>query len=319
MFSDDIVYEDLTVAVSEVKKSDNTVFPAENIKLYREYFSPSNVAEWDMPVDMHTLANALVPMEFADLNKINTKIGENTTYYVKAITSEDTPAGGYSGTVTLTHSAGKIEIPINITVWDFALPKSPYLSSDFLYWRNWADAFYGDATTPAENEQLHKEAIKIFADNRIIITDAGRTDVGYTQGNELEYAKSVKCYMENNPVVTCFPGLLFFKSVYEVDVEKSLALINAYREVGILDKIFYYIVDEPWMEEHVLKTEAIGEFMRTYAPDMWHYCTTFPDSKSYYGKRILDDINLWCSIIRCCNPQVMEEYKAKGSRFWGNS
>lgn len=57
--------------------------------------------------------------------------GENTTFWINVYVPDKTPAGIYYGNVKLESPNWKEDIPVKLTVWDFALPEITSLRSGF--------------------------------------------------------------------------------------------------------------------------------------------------------------------------------------------
>ena len=59
--------------------------------------------------------------------------GQNQPIYVEIYVPATVPAGVYSGTITVSREEGTklADVPVSLTVWDFALPKAPSFRSAF--------------------------------------------------------------------------------------------------------------------------------------------------------------------------------------------
>ena len=115
------------ILVSDLRLAGGTAtIPAENIKVYRQHY---------MYVDVHyTTANgqypdasypdALIEQKYDRTHHsggLAVQKGKTQGYWITVKTSSDTPAGLYTGTVTVTTSKGVLEVPVNVTVWNLTL------------------------------------------------------------------------------------------------------------------------------------------------------------------------------------------------------
>ncbi|HIE27916.1 TPA: hypothetical protein EYP66_11575 [Candidatus Poribacteria bacterium] len=61
--------------------------------------------------------------------------GINQPIWVDVYVPKDTAAGEYTGNLTITYGeraqSRSVGIPVNLTVWDFALPDVPSMRADF--------------------------------------------------------------------------------------------------------------------------------------------------------------------------------------------
>ena len=111
-------YKNLAINISDLKTDNGAVIPATSVKLYREYFTTATY-RWGMPplkgdtaATLIPTANVLIPMWYPDLNTVNTKVGENTIYYIDVTSEKETEAGIYNGVVSVA--------PVSYTHLDFA-------------------------------------------------------------------------------------------------------------------------------------------------------------------------------------------------------
>ncbi len=84
--------------------------------------------------------DALIPMrdpffgEIRNAFPLDVPTGENRMVWVDVFVPEDAAAGTYTGMVTVSSSSGQPEqLPLSLTVWDFALPSTASLPTAFGY------------------------------------------------------------------------------------------------------------------------------------------------------------------------------------------
>ena len=60
----------------------------------------------------------------------------NILIWVDVTVPDTAPAGTYNGAIAIETTAGTISIPVEMTVWDFALPDRPTFRSSLQIWRH---------------------------------------------------------------------------------------------------------------------------------------------------------------------------------------
>ncbi len=135
---DKIIAYDVTV--SDLY-SENAVIPKEDISLSVEkYIELTAQASKKNPYGVGAkVPDALIPLEtIKEYGENFVEKGLNQGIYVEVKTRENTAAGEYTGTITVTVNGVKHYIPLNVTVWDFVLPAQNDVMN---FWGmfNWAD------------------------------------------------------------------------------------------------------------------------------------------------------------------------------------
>lgn len=110
------------------------VMPQSALRVYRVGYVPSPKGR--------QLADPL----FDDLNTGDPKL-PCVLWYTLHVPS-DAPAGVYSGSVRFSVGAKSFSVPIQLTVWDFEVPKQGHLRTDFWFFRAQIKRHYGRASDP---------------------------------------------------------------------------------------------------------------------------------------------------------------------------
>jgi hypothetical protein len=119
-----------------------------NVTLYREYYvyvdrsSPMRGGP-NEPMGAGWYADALIPFQDrtgADLSgaldaaPFDLAAETNAVVWVDVYVPRTTLPGEYKGHLSVTSDQGAVEVPVSVTVWDFALPRQPALDTAFLFW-----------------------------------------------------------------------------------------------------------------------------------------------------------------------------------------
>lgn len=116
--------EDVTITVSDFRSRSGNVIPAGNVTIRNiEYVHVTK------PSGLHHKAgwypDPLPPCKGA----FRIKGGMNTPVWISVKTPKDAEAGHYRATIRIASSTYRTELPLELSVWDFALPDHPYMRS----------------------------------------------------------------------------------------------------------------------------------------------------------------------------------------------
>ena len=157
----------VNVSASALTGPNGVTIPASNVTLYREYYlSVTGTASYgggsNPPLGSGTYAEPLIPFNdpetgaalcgsSASLKACNASVsaGQNQPYWIDISIPHgvaNSPAGTYTGSVTISSSQGTATIPVSLTVWNFELPMQP---SELSLWTLWPPASGNTTTTLA--------------------------------------------------------------------------------------------------------------------------------------------------------------------------
>jgi len=145
-----------------------STIPASSLTLYREhYITVTGTANYgggsNPPLGSGTYAEPLIPFNdpetgsslcgtSAVLKACNATIsaGQNQPYWIDISVPQgvtNTPAGAYTGAISITTAQGNATVPVTVTVWNFGLPTQP---SELSLWTLWPPAAGNTTTTLAQ-------------------------------------------------------------------------------------------------------------------------------------------------------------------------
>jgi hypothetical protein len=157
----------INVTATALKGPNGVTIPVSNVTLYREYYlSVTGTANYgggtNPPLGSGTYAEPLIPFNdpetgaalcgsSAALKACNASVsaGLNQPYWIDISIPHgvaNSPAGTYTGSVTVSSSQGTSTIPVSLTVWNFELPMQP---SELTLWTLWPAASGNTTTTLA--------------------------------------------------------------------------------------------------------------------------------------------------------------------------
>ncbi|HVW09222.1 MAG TPA: glycoside hydrolase domain-containing protein [Bryobacteraceae bacterium] len=132
----------LDAAASPLRNDERHEIPASSVTLYREHYVHADPASPDRRGSNRSLGagwypDALIPFHTKGTYRaapFEPSQTEPATLWVDVFVPRNAAAGDYHGTVTLSTSQGKTELPFTLSVWDFTVPLKPTLQSSFAFW-----------------------------------------------------------------------------------------------------------------------------------------------------------------------------------------
>lgn len=216
--------------------------------------------------------------------------------WVQFTAAADCPPGDYVAQATLTTAAGKCaEIPIAITVFDFALPTTPSYQSAFLIWENHLAKAFGLSVSSPEFRVLHEKFYWFMADRRLL---PSRLPVSLTSPEAERFLSDPRV----NSV--SLPG-----AWQKVNAPVLKAAADRLRALNWLDKAYVYCFDEPTKEQYQ-QCRELGEAIHQVGADIPVLLTEQPEPELFGA------IDIWCPILDACKWDVIAQRRAAGDNVW---
>ena len=241
--------------------------------------------------------------------------GQNQPMLVSVWTQTDTPAGLYRGVVTVQpENSHAYEVPLEVEVWDFALSDRPTLDgwfgetgdcTDWLRSRRMSSAIVGRSVPfPADPDDFPaaKEAIR----QRIAeLTEDGALSLELHYEAPCEQDESLRWHGDAGT------------EPYEYTPEQQqklerwfLACGQTLEELGVADRFFIWIWDEPSAAHHQAMKQK---------------CAIVRQSSEQIGrlqpggglpKAMIGQINMWCPLSAGHSGEFERAAHARGERYW---
>lgn len=230
---------------------------------------------------------------------------EAQPFFITVHTKPNTPAGQYTGWIRLAaEGVTPFEIPLEVEVWDFALPEETTLKTSFWISEGDLQAFYGyEGRTPFEVRKRYYDMHLEHRMGPLMALPLGGGDL-------LEDFEYVLSHGQNNFFVH-IPG--WAASEERTTLAKEiLATRDLIRERGWEDKVLLYSYDEvAVMARHLIpKVVEINTWMKELLPE-WPRLETSAPEQSLVGA-----VDIWCPTIDQFNPAMLESRMAAGDRLW---
>ncbi|MHA6482780.1 glycoside hydrolase domain-containing protein [Paenibacillus sp. strain BS8-2] len=292
-----------TIAASQIEKF---------VQHYVETTSKSNGA-----YEPGWYPDALIPYSpyMALHGSIQVQSGNNQAIWFTVKTDENTPAGLYTGTISITANGTVQQVPISVKVRDFALPVENHAQTAFAVWGGWnlSYGYPGLVEDSSEYWQVMRNYYEFLLNYHVTPTYLPIPSDDYDN-----YADMAAPYV-NDPRVSAFniPYTIgdFDKGPNGED-SRAEKLVQSLKDKGLFDKAYYYLggeIDEPGPEKYPLvnlRSQQIADI----DPDLRHIVTVglHPD--------LSDDVNTFAPLYRDFESEEyleqVENFQANGGNMW---
>ena len=225
-------------------------------------------------------------------------------FFVTVRARQDTPAGDYAGVIRVQADNGTpVETPLNVHVWDFALPAKPHLKVSLWMNESWLRAFYRyEGRTP---EPVRRRFYDFHLEHRA--SPIMRFPLGGGELLEdLDYAiqKGQNCFFIHVPDLEKQK-----REPYAKQLRDARALIA---KKGWDDLALLYTHDEVAVmaREAIPKVVEMSTWVHKVMPDWPRLQTSAPEQS------LLGVADIWCPTINSFDPVILAERMKQGERLW---
>lgn len=195
---------------------------------------------------------------------------------------KDAAAGAYRGTISIKADTIAKELPLSITVWNFALPVTPSSATAFGNDPATVAQWHGVKPDSPEALALAKKYYEYLLDHRV---SSLRIPVDLMSAEAEKYL--------NDPRMTSY-----VIPYDDKDDAKAKALVNRLLEGGWFSKGFFYVIDEPVQkaayDEFVTVTDRLRKIEPRYRIVAPFYANPDFDKTLHVADLMLGRLNIWC-------------------------
>lgn len=223
----------------------------------------------------------------------------------------NTPAGVYEGTIEASAvGMDPVTISVRAEVWDFALPNTPTLKTDFGFWPENAESMSKRFGFEGNASALNAAYLKNASEHRITL----RT-LAQLPAESADYAASLKAYEPKLKQLLANGATTFSVPASLLDVPEQLRLANAFvKQHNLSGRAFCQIADEPERPAWQRLFDTMTRW-RSDAPDIPLMLTTsgmqpfFHEAASIWAVHtpLMDTLN---------NKAVLEHITAGNDVWW---
>ncbi len=293
----------LAVQAVDLKQEDgDTVLRADQIEIYGVGYVKIGEPEYNFPIEkVGFYPDVLEPNAQLDVPFTQ----EAQPFYITVHTDADTAPGKYSGVLKVTTAnAGTLNVPLEVDVWDFALPEQTTLKTSFWMKESQVQRFYKyEGRTPFE---VRKRFYDLHLKHRM--SPIKNFPLG--GGNMLEDFEYLMAHGQNCffiPIPDLFDG-----SGRDEYKEKVLATQALLKEKGWEDKALYYAHDEvAVMARHIIpQVLEMNQWVKENLPQ-WPVLETSAPEQALVG-----GVDTWCPVIGEFDPNMVALRKEAGENLW---
>ncbi len=331
--------KNVDVSASDLVGPDGQRIGKENISLFREHYVYVRVpsSRCDNPPGWYP--DALIPfvspvtgerIEGRDVRFIAAPFdiwsGINQAIWVDVFVPGEATAGDYSGELTVTVGGDEaLRVPINLTVWDFALPDIPSMQADFGGYGR-AAKWHGLDANSEEFRQIETRYCEAMADHCVCPTipdhlhprpnPDGSISTEETHAQLKEFIETMRVNSFRIRFGTRYP----YPDPLGEDRERAIRYLRELYEYleanGWAEMAYTYVIDEPNDAEAYDRVRAFAQFLHEAHPKLKFLCTEQtrtqnPDWGDFYGY-----VDIWVPLWPLHDEENAQERLDAGDELW---
>ena len=268
---------------------------------------------------------------------------ENQPMWFTVYVPEEAPAGAYRGTIRVqADGMDPLEIPVHLTVWDFTLPRETHTRTQFGLWMNSVMPYTHAARNQEERDRVHMLYLENMAAHRVApaahhynlfnMIDIkprgdGVFDLDFDKVDR--YCRRALDDLHLNTLCAGWhsdtraplgrPGAQSFGErgfeAFEPEYVRNFTsvygrLTEHLRVNGWLDRIYFYLFDEPFAGERYTNVRVAGKPLHDACPGL-PGLVTVQFEPSLYGS-----VDIWCPLTSHFDLQRAAERRQVGDEIW---
>jgi hypothetical protein len=279
------------------------------VKLFREaYLNITDASANDGALGM--IPDALVPDvdevvgEKRNAFPFDVAAGESRAIWVEVHVPQSANAGVYQGAVTLHSADGDQQVPVKLTVWDFALPSTPSLKSAFTLGGGVKNGhgLDGDAYS-----QLRTRYGQLALDHRISLdsvwADGNKDFAHIDQFYGSLFDGSAGTQLQGAKLTTIVSGANLSSAAEHKD------WADHFKAKGWFDRLFQYTCDEPPITCQWSDIPARAALAKQADPNFRTLVTTdAKEATQNGGQKVLDAIDLITPLVNYLDDRGPSNY-----------
>ncbi len=229
--------------------------------------------------------------------------GENVAFWIDVATTADTPAGLYTGAIRVT-AAGRlpVSLPLQVTVWDFALPRGTHLRNAFTYHEHGVGRFYG----PRWTREMRYRYYDFLLEHRLNIDHLYRGERPDLEVVRYGVARGMNAFNVGSEFLQTHDD----RSARQ-EIERYFSQIV---ESGLLKHAYVYGFDEVRKERFADVREAFSAVRRRFAG--LRTMTTAVDDSYGRDSGLRDVVDIWVPTTDRYDRSAARALRAEGRDMW---
>ena len=293
----------LTVMAGDLIQADGgAAIPASAVEVHRAGYVQPGPPEYNYRVEKE----GLYPDILYDAAPIDVPASQDAQpFYIWVSAPADAAPGDYEGTIYVVTAGGTpLELPLQVHVWDFALPAKRHLKTTFWMNEGQIKSFYNFKGAVPD------DVVKRYYDLHLKYLVSPVMSFPLNGGHMLddfEYlmANGQNCLFVNVPNALS----AIDEAAFAADLRSTRDLLV---EKGWSDDTYFYTRDEvAVMARHEIPDVVeINNWVKEIIPE-WPRLQTSAPEQSLFGA-----VDIWCPTIDHFDPVVLDKRMAQGDRLW---
>ena len=238
------------------------------------------------------------------------KSGQVQPVWINLRTPVDAKAGVYRGKVSVRSAEGRQSVPLELRVWDFAVPKQQHLATCFVMRPNQLQRFYKLPKVPLE---MYEQWIDFCLDHRIGITLSDWPDFN------ADLERLVSRQLDRGGSAFCLANAWFSQGEPEARKKHNAEMVARIRRLydrakrrGWIDRAYVYCHDEIGKEQYTFAHELYSELKKAM-PELRLMQTFYKDQPV----AVLDDVlDVWAPNTARYRQAEFQAQQAAGDEVW---
>ena len=324
----------INMEASDLRGEDGHTIERRHVTLYREHYvevtQPSPKSREGAAWYPDALIPFVHPPDGRPLKKarfagapFDVEPKANQPVWVDVFVPKDAAPGTYSGTVTVTaQDQEAVTVPVRLTVWNFTLPDTPSMRSNFGDFDNRVAAAHKVEVKSKEFRELERRYAEALAAHRICPPIPRYLYPKANADGSIEPAETHAALKEwmNQFHVTGFPIGLIGRDPLGKDRERNvryLRVMYAYLKTNGWEKFAYiYVLDEPNDAAAYEQVRQRAKLIHEAQPGIKVLCTEQPTPDVPAWGTLVGSVDIWVPLWTLFEEKAAAGRLAAGEELW---
>ncbi|MGI6459199.1 MAG: glycoside hydrolase domain-containing protein [Candidatus Hydrogenedentales bacterium] len=248
---------------------------------------------------------------------------QNQMLWVDIAVPKDAPAGTYTGALTLSaKDIDAVELPVTLTVWDFALPDGPTHENHFGGVER-VHSYLGLERNSDEFHRIEERYEALLAEHRInpafprrlwpAIQDDGTTDFS-------EVDDAISAFVDQFHVTNLEIPRAPFGDTLGENREKAKNFMRSWYAYldgkGWAGRSYHYMLDEPNTPDEYETVRKLGALVNEAEPRIRRLVVEQPYTQNPAWGVLDGAFDIWCPLFGFIHEPSVAEKQAQGDEVW---
>ena len=249
--------------------------------------------------------------------------GQNQVIWVDVAVPKDAPAGQYAGVVRVApKDTAAVELPVTLTVWDFALPDGPTHENHF----GGVDRIHTYLGLARDSEEFHRIEERyeaLLAEHRINPAFPRRLWPAIQEDGTADFSgvdAGISAFVERFHVTNLEIPRAPFGDVLGADREKAKNFMRSWYAYldskGWAGRSYHYMLDEPNTPEQYETVRKLGALVSEAEPRIRRLVVEQPYTQDPAWGALDDAIDIWCPLFGFIHEPSVAAKQAQGDAVW---